>query len=321
MIQTGSIHFRQILAPVSSAVTKPPLQELKREFLLDWIYQFQAISSNFHSSWQKAPLPGAEHRIFFILDLYISGNIQKLSVELAISRQLWVQLAGIGPPPLQEPNREFFRLDLSISGNFQQQWFSWHNPPMEPPWKQFQTGFINVRQIPATLDSAGRKGPSLTGAEKGNVFLDWIYPYLRQFPANMGSAGRKAPPPQPNKDKFQTGSIHFRQFPVTLGSAGINLSLLQEPNSEFLYWIYPFKTISGNFWFSWQESLPLPRSQARKIFRLDLLISSNFWQLWVQLAESPQESNRKGFQTGYIHFRQFPATFIPASRNILLPMK
>ena len=218
MIQTGFIHFKQILAPVSSAVTKPPLQELKREFLLDWIYQFQAISSNFHSSWQKAPLPGAEHRLFLEW-IYIFQAIFR-NFQLSWQFPATLGSAGrIGTPPLQELNREFFTLDLSISGNFQQLWFSWHNPPMEPPWKQFQTGFINVRHFPATLDSAGRKGPSLTGAEKGKVFLHQIY-LSHAISRKFRISWHKSPPPQPNKDKFQTGSIHFRQFPINLGSAG-----------------------------------------------------------------------------------------------------
>ena len=92
-------------------------------------------------------------------------------------------------------------------------------------------------------------------AEQGHI-LYWIYPF-HPISSNFRFSQQKSPlPPQLNREKFQTGSIHFRKFPATLGSASSKASIF-------------------------------PRSQTGKIFRLDLFISGNFWQLWFQLAENP----------------------------------
>ena len=52
------------------------------EFILNWIYPFQAISSKFTFSWQKSPLPVAKQRHFFRLELSISGNFQQFWFQL-----------------------------------------------------------------------------------------------------------------------------------------------------------------------------------------------------------------------------------------------
>ena len=39
------------------------------EFILNWIYPFQAISSKYTFSGRKAPLPVAKHRQLFRLEL------------------------------------------------------------------------------------------------------------------------------------------------------------------------------------------------------------------------------------------------------------
>ena len=39
------------------------------EFILNWIYPFQAISSKITFSWQKSPLLVAKQRHFFRLEL------------------------------------------------------------------------------------------------------------------------------------------------------------------------------------------------------------------------------------------------------------
>ena len=99
-------HFRPFSATLGSAGRKAPSQEPNRQFfrlnlsisgnfqqlwvqlavklppgakqakIFDWIYPFQAISSNFGFSWQLSPTVGKQG--FFILDLSISCNFQQL---------------------------------------------------------------------------------------------------------------------------------------------------------------------------------------------------------------------------------------------------
>ena len=111
--------------------------------------------------------------------------------------------------------------------------------------------------------------------------LDWIYSF-QAISSNFGFSWQLSSPQGPNRQKFQTGFIHFRQFPATLGFSW-QKSLQSPENSKFLFWIYPFHAISSNFAFSWQKS--------------------------------PIEPNRELFQTGFIHFRQFPATLPLAGRK------
>ena len=67
-----------------SLAKKLPLRRKTGKFL-DWIYPFQGISSNFGISWQlSSPPPGAKQGKFFRLDLLISGNFQQLWVQLAV---------------------------------------------------------------------------------------------------------------------------------------------------------------------------------------------------------------------------------------------
>ena len=136
--QTGFIHVRPFSATLGSAGRKAPSQEPNRQFfrlnlsisgnfpqlwvqlaakvtpgakqakILDGIYSFQAISSNFGFSWQLGPPVGKQG--FFILDLSISCNFQQLCLQLAEKS------------PTQEPNGLFCRLNLSILGHFQQLW-------------------------------------------------------------------------------------------------------------------------------------------------------------------------------------------------------
>ena len=81
----------------------------------------------------------------------------------------------------------------------------------------------------------------------------------------------------------------------------------------FLDWIYPFQAIFSNFGLSWQKSSLSGAKQA--IFRQNLSISGNFQQLWVQLAVKLPPRSQTGFQTGFIHFRQFPTTLVSAGRK------
>ena len=111
-IQTGSIHFRKFPATLGSAGSKAspfPRSQTGKHFrldlfisgnfwqlwfqlaenpmscigiFLDWIYTFQAISSNFGLSWQKNPQP-RNQKEFFTLDLSISGHFQQLWAQLA----------------------------------------------------------------------------------------------------------------------------------------------------------------------------------------------------------------------------------------------
>ena len=104
--------------------------------------------------------------------------------------------------------------------------------------------------------------------------------HFRQFPGTLGSAGRKAPSQELNMEFFQNGFIHFRQYPATFSSAGRKGPPLQELD--------------------------------KNIFRLDLYVSGNFQKLWVQLAKMPAPRVKQGnmIQTGFIHFRQFPAVLV-----------
>ena len=104
--------------------------------------------------------------------------------------------------------------------------------------------------------------------------------HFRQFPGTLGSAGRKAPSQELNMEFFQNGFIHFRQFSATFSSAGRKGPPLQELD--------------------------------KNIFRLDLYVSGNFQKLWVQLAKMPAPRVKQGnmIQTGFIHFRQFPAVLV-----------
>ena len=144
IFQNEFIHFRQFPATLGSAGSQAPSpQGAKRAKILDWIYLFQSISSNFGFSLQLSPPVGKQgFFLFYIYPLYISENFQQLWVQLAVKpplsqepnsenfqtgfnhfRQFLATLVSAGRnAPSQEPNRQFFRLNLSISSNFQQLW-------------------------------------------------------------------------------------------------------------------------------------------------------------------------------------------------------
>ena len=169
-------HFQQLWAQLA---VKLPLRSQTGIFL-DWIYPFQAISSNFGFSWQLSPPVGQQG--FFRLDLSISGNFQQLCLQLVEksptqepNREFfldWIYpfqaissnfgLSWQKSFPLQEPETgKFFRLDLSISGNFQQLWV----------------------QLAVKLPPRSQTGK----------ILDWIYSF-QAISSNFGFSWQLSPP-------------------------------------------------------------------------------------------------------------------------------
>ena len=65
------------------------------------------------------------------------------------------------------------------------------------------------------------------------------------------------------------------------------------------------------------EKPPPPAAKQGKILRLDLTISCNFQQHWFSWQKIPPTSGQTGkdFETGYIHFMQFPATLVQLAEN------
>ena len=115
--------FHAISSNFGSAGRKAcPLPSSWTVKFLDWIYPFHAISSNFSSAGRKAPCPSqwpvTRQWMFFRLNLLISCNFQ----------QLWFSWQKSPPPPVAR-QWNFFRLELSISYQFQQLWFSWQRSP------------------------------------------------------------------------------------------------------------------------------------------------------------------------------------------------
>ena len=176
-------------------------------------------------------------------------------------------------------------------------------------------------------------------------FLEWIYPFeaifsnfglswqlsslsgAKQafFRLNLSISGNfqqlwvelavKLSPQGPNRQKFQTGSIHSRQFPATLGSAGSKALPFPRSQTGKIFRLDLF--ISGNFWQLWFAAGRKPHELYRDLFTLNLYISGNLHELWHQLAEkSPtQEPNGDIFQTGFTHFKPFSVTLGLAGRK------
>ena len=108
------------------------------------------------------------------------------------------------------------------------------------------------------------------------VWCNFVKPYFTHHWTSHRTAGRKAP--SPDEGKFLT----------------LDLS------------------ISGNFqqlWFLWQKSPPPPYMR-ENFLTLDISFSGNFQQLWFLWQKSPPPHEGKFFDTGSIHFRQFPATLV-----------
>ena len=132
-------------------------------------------------------------------------------------------------------------------------------------------------------------------------FLHWIYPF-QAISSNFRFCGRKAPP---NEGNF------FTLYISILGNFQQLWFLWQKsppPRMREIFFTLDL-SISGNFqqlWFLWQKS-----TRMREIFfTLDLSISGNFQQLWFLWQKPPPPDEGKFFYTGFIHFRQFPATLV-----------
>ena len=105
-------NFQQLW--VELAVKLPPPRAKQAKFL-DWIYSFQAISSNFTFNCQLSSPPRGQTGKNFRLDLSISGNFQ----------QLWVQLAvkpSPSPGAKQGQSLDWIYSFQAISGNFGCNW-------------------------------------------------------------------------------------------------------------------------------------------------------------------------------------------------------
>ena len=149
---TEFIDFREFPGNLGSADRKV-LPATKRKNDLDWIDSFWAISSNCEFSWQKSPFPRSWRRVFFTVDLSISGNfhqlwyswqkspLQELNKEIFYTgfinfRQFPVTFfpAGRKDPLPGVEQGTWFRLDLSTSGNFQELWGQLAESPRPRRW-------------------------------------------------------------------------------------------------------------------------------------------------------------------------------------------
>ena len=319
---------------------KSPYPSQDEGIFLHWIYPFQAILSNFGFCGRKAP-PSQDERIFFTLDLSISGNFEQLWLLLQKSpppprwgnffytgsihfRQFWATLVFVAekPPSPQDEGRFFtgtisimsnfgkkppnspkiFTLNLSISGNFEQLWFLWQKRPSPPP-------------------------------KMRDFFLHWIYPF-QAISSNFGFCGRKAPLSLPRWGEFFcTGSIHFRMLSSNFGFCG------RKAPPPRMREIFCTGAISGNFeqLFCGRKALPPPwikmREKAPTLprFTLDLYISINFEQLWLLWQKShPQLSKDEGnfftldlsisgnFEQLWFLWQKSPSPPPPKMRNFFL---
>ena len=265
-----------------------PFQAIFSNFGLSW--QLSSLSGAKQAFFRlNLSISGNFQQLWVELAVKLSPqgpNRQKFQTGSIHSRQFPATLGSAGSKALPFPRSQtgkIFRLDLFISGNFWQLWFQLAENPMSCigiclDWiYTFQAIFMN-------FGLSWQKNPQPRNQMES--FLEWIYPFQAIFSnfglswqlsslsgakqaffrLNLSISGNfqqlwvelavKLSPQGPNRQKFQTGSIHSRQFPATLGSAG-------------------------------SKDLPFPRSQTGKIFRLDLFISGNFWQLCLQLAENP----------------------------------
>ena len=194
----------------------------------------------------------------------------------------------------------------AISSNFA---FSWQKSP--PSSSQTETFFLDWNYLfQAITSNFGFSWQKMPVAEQGHI-LYWIYPF-HPISSNFRFSQQKSPhtplPNELNREKFQTGSIHFRKFPATLGSTGSKASPFpRSQTGKFFDWIHPFQAISMNFGLSLQKN-PNPGTQLNF---LDWIypfqaIFSNFGLSWQKSSLSG--AKQAFFQTEVINFRQFPTT-------------
>ena len=261
---TGSIHFRQFPATLVFVAEKPP-PHLPRmsEIFLNWIYPFQAISSNFGFCGRKAPAPQDEAKFFY------TGSIH--------FRQFPATLVFVAEKPPPRMREIFLQLNPSISGNLQPLWFLWQeSPPPSPGWGKFFLHWIYPFQaISSNFGFCGRKDPP---PRWGKIFLHRIYPF-QAISSNFSFCGRKDPHPQDGRNFFKLNlsiSGNFQQLWFLWQKSPLPCPPRMRQN--FLHRIYPFQAISSNFGFCGRKATPT--SMRENFFTLDLSISVNFQQLW-----------------------------------------
>ena len=168
-------------------------------------------------------------------------------------------------------------------------------------------------QFPATLPLVGRKTPN--PGTKWN-FLFWIYPF-QAISSNFGFSWQLSSPQGPKRQNFRLDLF----ISGNCQQLWVQLAVKLPPGAKqakILNCIYSFQALSSNFGFSWQLSLQSENSKFLFWIYPFHAISSNFAFSW---QKSPIPIAKQGlFQTGFIHFRQFPANLPLAGRKAPLPV-
>ena len=129
------------------------------EFILNWIYPFQAISSKFTFSWQKSPPSSSQTETFFLDSNY---PFQAISSNFGFS---WQKM------PVAEQGHILYWIHPfhPISSNLR---FSQQKSTLHPGTEQgkFQTGSIHFRKFPATLGSASSKASFFPRSQTVKMF-------------------------------------------------------------------------------------------------------------------------------------------------------